>query len=155
MPLTRTFAWLCGASFALLLIVGWGGNILEASGVVRDPGALKYPFLALMFALVLVLAFSAIPLMVGAVLGFQRTIGNENVPVVRTALSGQHTIVFVIWGLMAAGAAIATPAAIMNGALDSGGSSAPSSETLGPSQGTLVAAPGMTFTEMANQSTLK
>jgi hypothetical protein len=155
MPSIRTFAWLCGGSFALLLIIGWGGNILQASGVVRDPGSLKYPFLAVMFALVIVLAFSAVPLMVSAVLGFQRTVGNENVPVVRTALSAQNIIVFAIWGLMVAGTAIAIPAAIMNGALDTVEQTAAPSETLGRSQGTLVAAPGMTFAEMARQSSLK
>ena len=35
MPTIRTFAFLCGGSFAALLIVGWGGNILQASGVIR------------------------------------------------------------------------------------------------------------------------
>jgi hypothetical protein len=155
MPSTRTFAWLCGGSFAALLIVGWGGNILQTSGVIRDPDSLKYPFLAVMFGLLLVFAISAIPLMVGAVLGFQRSIGNENVPLIRSALSGQNIIVFAIWGLMAAGAAIAIPAAIMNGALDTVGPTTASGETPGPSQGTLVAAPGMTFAEMARQSSLK
>lgn len=155
MPSIRTFAWLCGGSFAALLIIGWGGNILQASGIIRNPDSLKYPFLAVMFGLLLVFAISAIPLMVGAVLGFQRTIGNENVPLIRTALSGQNIIVFVIWGLMAAGAAIAIPAAIMNGALDTVGPQTSQPQSLGPSQGTLVAAPGMTFAEMARQSTLK
>jgi hypothetical protein len=155
MPSVRTFAWFCGGSFAALLIVGWGGNILQASGIVRAPDSLKYPFLAVMFGLLLVFAVSAIPLMVGAVLGFQRTIGNENVPVIRSALSAQNIIVFAIWGLMAAGAAIAIPAAIMNGALDTVGQTSASSDAPGPSQGTLVAAPGMTFTEMAQQSSLK
>jgi hypothetical protein len=108
-----------------------------------------------MFTLVMVLMFSAIPLMVGAVLGFQRSIGNENVPAVRTALSGQNIIVFVIWGLMAAGSAIAIPAAIMSGALNTVGGTVAMPESLGPSEGTLVAAPGMSFAEMAKRSTLK
>ena len=155
MPSLRVFAWFCGGSFAALLIIGWGGNILQASGLIRDPDSLKYPFLAVMFGLLLVFAVSAIPLMVGAVLGFQRTIGNENVPVIRSALSAQNIIVFAIWGLMAAGAAIAIPAAIMNGALDTVGQTSVSSGAPGPSQGTLVAAPGMTFAEMARQSSLK
>src|SRR5256885_493763 len=142
MPTMRTFAFLCGGSFAALLIVGWGGNILQASGVVRNPDALKYPFLAVMIGLLFVFAVTAIPLMVGAVLGFQRTIGNENVRVVRRAWSSQNIIVFAIWGLMAAGSAIAIPAAIMNGALDTVGQTSASSEAPGPSQGTLVAAPG-------------
>jgi hypothetical protein len=155
MPSTRSFSTLCGGSFALLLIVGWGGNILQASGVVRDPGALKYPFLIVMIGLLAVFAISAIPLMVWAVLGFQRSIGNENVAVVRTALRGQNIIAFVLWGLMAAGLAIAIPAAIMNGALNTIDGTAAAPESPGASQGTLVAAPGMTFAEMARQSSLK
>ena len=152
MPRTRTFAWICGGSFALLLIIGWGGNILQASGAIRDPGPLRIPILVLMFALVLGLAFSAIPLMVSAVLGFQRTIGNEDVPVIRSALSGRNIIVCILWGLMALGTAIAIPAAILNGAFDMVSPSASGTETLVPSQGTLVAAPGMTFADMARQS---
>ncbi|HEX3943302.1 MAG TPA: hypothetical protein VHW69_04375 [Rhizomicrobium sp.] len=155
MPSTRTFAWICGGSFALLLIIGWGGSLLEASGAVRDPGPLRLPILILMFGLVLTLAFSAIPLMVSAVLGFQQTIGNEDVLVVRTALTGRNIIIYVLWGLMALGMAIAIPAAILNGALDTVSPSANGTETLGPSQGTLVAAPGMTFADMARKSSLK
>jgi hypothetical protein len=155
MPSTRAFAILCGGSFAALLIIGWGGNILQASGVVRDPGALKYPFLFVMIVLLAVFAITAIPVMVGLVLGFQRTVGNENVPVIRSALRGQNLIVFVIWGLMAAGAAIAIPAAITSGAFTTTQQTSTSAEAFAPSQGTLVAAPGMTFAQMVRQSTLK
>ncbi len=155
MPSARTFAILCGGSFALLLIIGWGGNILQASGMVRDPGALKYPFLFVMIGLLAVFAITAVPLMVGLVLGFQRSIGNENVPVIRSALRGQNLIVFVIWGLMAAGAAVGIPAAVMSGAFSTGGASSSAPEPLAPSQGTLVAMPGMTFADMARQSSLK
>jgi hypothetical protein len=35
MPSLRVFAWFCGGSFAALLIIGWGGNILQASGLIR------------------------------------------------------------------------------------------------------------------------
>jgi hypothetical protein len=156
MPSLRTFAIFCGGSFAALLIVGWGGNILQASGTIRDAGALKIPFLALMIGLLLVFAFSAIPLMVGAVLGFQQNIGNRNLPVVRSALRFQHTIVFTLWGLMAAGLLIAVPAAIMSGAFTET-STSPDEEAApeSRSEGTLIAAPGMTFAEMARRSTLK
>jgi hypothetical protein len=155
MPSTRTFAILCGGSFALMLIIGWGGSILQASGVIHDAGTLRIPILALMIALVAVFAITAIPLMVGAVLGFQRTIGNENVPVICPALAGWNVIIYALWGLMAAGTAVAIPAAISSGAFNTAGESAAPSEPLGESQGILVAAPGMTFAEMARQSSLK
>ena len=155
MPSTRTFAILCGGSFALMLIIGWGGSILQATGVIKNPGALQIPVIALMLTLVVVFAVTAIPLMVSAVFGFQRAIGNENVPVVRSVLGTRNIVIYVIWGLMALGSAIAIPAAIMNGAFNTIAPGATPSETLPPSEGTLAAAPGMTFFEMAKQSTLK
>jgi hypothetical protein len=156
MPSLRTFAFLCGGSFAALLMIGWCGSILQASGTIRDAGALKIPFLALMIGLLLVFAFSAIPLMVGAVLGFQRNIGNQNLPVVRSALRSQHIIVYAMWGLIAAGLLIAVPAAMVSGAFTE--SSKLQEEETAPqslSEGTLIAAPGMTFAEMSRRSTLK
>lgn len=155
MPSTRTFGILCGGSFALLLIIGWGGNILQASGVIRDAGAFRIPILAVMIGLLAVFVISAIPLMVGAVLGFQSHIGNENVPVVRSAISGRNIIIYVMWGLIALGSAIAIPAAIKDGAFGTAPQGAAPAEALGPSEGTLVAAPGMTFTDMVRQSSLK
>ncbi|HEY1272442.1 MAG TPA: hypothetical protein VGF08_10680 [Terriglobales bacterium] len=154
MPNGRTFAWICGVSFALLLLIGWGGTVLQQSGAVHDPGPLRFPLLVFVFALVLAFAFSAIPLMVSAVLGFQRSIGNENVGLVRTALASQNVIVFAIWGLMAMGTAIAIPAALVSTGFEFWRPGSSPVEPLGPSQGTLVAAPGMTFADMARQSSL-
>src|SRR5204863_5991912 len=52
------------------------------------------------------------------VLGFQVRIGNAGVPPIRTLIAHQRTIVFVLWGLMAAGLLIAVPAAILDGAFE-------------------------------------
>jgi hypothetical protein len=155
MPSVRTFAILCAASFLTLLAIGWGGSILQATGVIHDAGAFKIPILATMLGLTALFAISAVPVMVGLVLGFQRNVGNEDVPVIRSALKRQNLIVFVIWGLMAAGAAIAIPAAILSGGFDTMNPAPPAAPPLGPSEGTLVARPGMTFAEMARQSSLK
>jgi hypothetical protein len=69
----------------------------------------------------------------------------------------ETTIIWVIWGLILAGLAIAVPAAIKDGFLNGGTSSAPVTDTSvdGPSLGTLVARPGMAVGEMIAQSTLK
>jgi len=153
MPSTRTFAILCATSFVGLLAIGWGGTALQAFGIIHDAGAFRIPILVLMLGLTALFAISAIPVMVGLVLGFQRDIGNAEVPVIRGALRRQNVIVFVIWGLMALGAAIAIPAAIISGGL---GSAAPDTPpALGASEGTLVARPGMSFADMARQSSLK
>jgi hypothetical protein len=155
MPGFRTWALLCGGSFALLLIVGWGGNILQASGVVRDAGVMKIPFLVVMIGLLAVFAISAIPVMVHLVLGFQRNIGNENVPFVHTALASHNLIICAIWGLIGAGTMIAIPAAIYSGAFGDGPKKAIEAASLPTSQGTLVVRPGMTFAEMARESSLR
>jgi hypothetical protein len=155
MPSTRTFAIACGASFAALLIIGWGGSALQASGMVHDAGALKIPMLIVMISLLAIFAVSAIPLMVSLVLGFQRTIGNENVPAIRSAIGSRNIIVYAIWCLMAPGALIAIPAAIYNGALGERSKQAIDAAMLPASQGMLVVRPGMTFAEMARQSSLR
>ena len=155
MPGTRTFAIFCAGSFGALLIIGWGGSMLQGSGAIRDAGAFKIPILVLMIALLAVFAFSAIPLMVKAVLGFQRTIGNENVPAVKAALKNEHVFIWAIWGLILAGTAVAIPGAIFSGAFGDKPKQAIDAALMAPSQGMLVARPGMTFADMARQSTLK
>jgi hypothetical protein len=155
MPGFRTWAILCGGSFALLLIVGWGGNILQASGVIHDAGAMKIPFLVLMIGLLAVFSISAMPVMDHLVLWFQRNIGNENVPVIRTALASHNLVVYVIWGLIGAGTLIAIPAAIYSGAFGNNPKQAIDAALLPASQGTLVVRPGMTFADMARQSSLR
>jgi hypothetical protein len=155
MPGFRTWAILCGGSFALLLIIGWGGSILQSMGAIHDPGAMKIPFVVLMIGLLAIFAVSAIPVMVFAVLGFQRTIGNDSVPAVRTAITHANLIVYILWGLIGAGTLVAIPGAYLSGAFgDKPLQSLNASPTPG-SRGTLVARPGMTFTEMARQSTLR
>jgi hypothetical protein len=155
MPSNRTFTIACGASFAALLIIGWGGSALQASGVVRDAGALKIPVLMVMIVLLAIFAISAIPVMVNLVLGFQRSIGNENVPAIRSAIGSRNLIVYAIWGLMALGALVAIPAAFYNGGFGEKPRQAVDAAMLPASQGTLVARPGMTFAEMARQSSLR
>lgn len=112
----RTHVLILVAFFAALLVVGWGGAILQSMGVIRAPAALRVPMLIVMGFLALGLVFSAVPVMVMLVLGVQRHIGNENVAVVAAALRRQRTIIYVMWALLALGSMIAIPAAIMDGA---------------------------------------
>jgi len=96
--------------------------------------------------------------MVKLVLGFQRNIGNEDVPAVAAALRAEKWIIYGIWGLLAAGLVVALPAAIQGGLFNpSGANTSPgpmSAEDFGASSGTLVARPGMTLAEMVRASTL-
>jgi hypothetical protein len=122
--------------------------LLEASGMPPPAPPWNWIWLALLFALMLGFAFSAVPVMVLLVTGVQKGIGS---PAAFLATPRwQNGIVFVLWGLMAAGTAIAVPAAFLLGAFDDfRGPFDP-----GASHGVLVARPGMTIAEVKHASTL-
>ncbi|MGH6871945.1 MAG: hypothetical protein ACREHE_10610 [Rhizomicrobium sp.] len=104
----RTHALICGGLFAAMLMIGWGGAALQAAGVLpADAPALRLPMMILMFSLVVAFAFSAIPVIVLVVLAGP---GGSVFGGIQA-----RTIVFVLWGLMALGCAVAIPAAIAGG----------------------------------------
>jgi len=154
----RAHAIICASLFAVLIGIALLGNALQASGIIRGLGPFKTPFLIFIFVLFIATGFSAIPVMVKLVLGFQRTVGNENIPAVAAALRAEKWIVFGIWGLLAAGVVVAVPAAVQGGLFSDSGagnsSTQPITRDFGPSSGTLVARPGMTLAEMVQASTL-
>lgn len=154
----KAHAIICAPLFAALIGIAMLGNALQAAGVIHDLGRFRLPVLILIFGLFLAAGFSAIPVMVKLVLGFQRTVGNENIPAIAGALRAEKWIVYGIWGLMAAGIVVAVPAAIQGGLFNPSGASDSSAQTsredFGPSSGTLVARPGMTLAEMVGGSTL-
>jgi hypothetical protein len=115
----RAHALITGGLFAALTVLGWVGNLLDAAGLIpRGPG-IRLGSLVIFFGLSVALMFSAVPLMVQLVLGFQVRVGNANIPVIRSLIARQRAIVFVFWGLIALGLLIAIPAAILDGAFDS------------------------------------
>jgi len=114
----QTHTIICASLFAAILVIAIGGNALQAYGVIHDLGAFKLPFMVLIFALFLAFGFSAVPVMVKAVLGFQRRAGNQSVPAVAAALKAETWIIYAIWALMAAGVAVAIPAAVKGGLFD-------------------------------------
>jgi hypothetical protein len=114
----RSHALITAGFFAGLLAVGWGGNLLDALGLFPHDPVVQIGALVLVLGLCAGLAFSAVPLMILTVLRFQVSIGNANRPIIRTMIAHQRTIVFVMWGLMAAGLLLAVPAAILDGAFD-------------------------------------
>ena len=144
----RTHALIFFGLLAAIIAIGAIGNALQASGVI-PPEGLGTPIKILFFGLVVALAFSAVPLMVKAVLGFQKKIGNETVGPIMTVIANEKPIIFVLWGLMAAGLFIGVPVALQDGFLDG------MDATSGPSEGKLVARPGMLVADMIRQSTLK
>jgi hypothetical protein len=151
----RAHAIICASLFAALLMIVPVAGGLQASGLIKDPTTYKIPAMLVVGGLFVAFAFSAVPVMVKLVLGFQRTVGNQDVPVVRTALSRENLIIWVMWALMAAGLLIAVPAAIADGAFGSGPRRALDNVPVGQSQGVLSARPGMTVEAMSRGSTLK
>jgi hypothetical protein len=88
--------------------------------------------------------------MVKLVLAGQVAIGNGDVGIVRAVAAHQTGIVIGFWLFLCLGLAIAIPAAIQDGFFGPVPAAA-----LGPSQGTLVAAPGMSVEDMQRLSSLK
>ena len=148
----RAHAIISAVLLAAMIAFSAAGSALAASGIVRDPSPFRIPVLILFFALFIAFTFSLVPLMVKAVLGFQKAVGNQNVPPIKQAIASQTLIIWIIWGLMAAGMAVAIPAAIADGFF--GSELAASAFTSRTSQGVLVATPGMTVDEIARASTL-
>jgi hypothetical protein len=149
----RTHVLICLGFFLALLVVGWGGALLQGLGVSPPAGVWRWVFLALMFALLLGFAFSAVPVMVLLVTGVQGRVGGPGATM--AAPRWQKTIIYVMWALMALGAAVAIPAAFVFGAFDQAGAGpgVPGVDP-GPSQGTLVAKPGMSVDEVKRGSSL-
>lgn len=114
----RAHAIICASIFAAIIILAMLGNVLHDSGVVEDGPTIRLTAMILFFGLTVALMFSAIPVMVKLVLGFQVGIGNAGQPVVARFIARERLIIFVIWGLIALGLVIAVPAAIIDGAFD-------------------------------------
>ena len=151
----RVHLIICGALFATIVLFAVAGSALETSGARSNPAAFRIPALVVFIGLVIAFAFSAVPAMIKLVLGFQAKLGNQNVAPVRAAIANQNRIVWIMWALMAAGAAIALPAAFVGGAFGDDISGWAASSFAGKSQGVLVAAPGMSLDELVRASTLK
>ena len=91
--------------------------------------------------------------MVKLVIGFQVK-ANAELPVVKSVAALQTRIIWGFWILLALGLAVALPAAIQDNFFGSASTPAAAAD-LGPSQGTLVAAPGMAVSDMLAKTTLK
>lgn len=164
----RTHALISGGLFALILVLGWGGAALQASGVIEHPEALQTPMKIIFFTIFIVFAFSLIPTMVKAFIAGQGAIGNAEKGPIKLIERHQLAVIYGIWGIWILGFAVALPTMIRSGFFsDAGGGTASSTGTTDsdaeiakqiastPVQGTLVAAPGMTIADMRSGSSLK
>ena len=120
----RAHAIICAALFVLLFGIPIVGNVLQASGVSPPPGGPLLAFQIFYFALFLAFGLSAIPVIVMVVLRGQR--GVDAAPIA-AMIRNQNVIIWTLWILILAGAAVAIPAAVHDGFFD---------QTATPSKGT-------------------
>ena len=149
----RVHVWIFLGLLAAVILLGIAGNLLAAEGFQPMLDRIQLPLRILFFGLVLALAFSFIPVMVKLVIGFQVK-ANAELPVVRSVAALQNKIIWGFWILLALGLAVALPAAIQDDFFGSASTPAAAAD-LGPSQGTLIAAPGMEVADMLAETTLK
>jgi hypothetical protein len=152
----RTHALICVGLFALLIGIPIVGNSLQAAGMAPPKGNYQLAFMIFYFGLFIAAGLSAIPVMVKAVLRGHERMGNANAPLIAPMIRNQNRIIWGMWILILAGLIVAIPAAIQDGFFAP--QAAEGADELAddaPSEGTLVARPGMTFADMARLSTLK
>ena len=150
----RTHVWIFLGLLAAVVLLGLAGNLLAAAGFQPALTELQLPLQILFLGLVVALALAFVPVMVKLVIAFQLRAGNGDLALVRSVATRQKAVIWVLWILMLAGLAVALPAMIRDGFFSAGPAPAEAAD-LGPSQGTLIAAPGMAVAEMLAQSSLK
>lgn len=111
----RAHAIICAVLFVLLFGIPIVGNLLQASGVTPPPGGPLLAFQIFYFALFLAFGLSAIPVIVMIVLRGQRGVAAAPIAAM---VRNQNIIIWTMWILILAGAAIAIPAAVHDGFFD-------------------------------------
>lgn len=125
LPATRTFAYLCGGAAAGIVLMLVVGHALEAAPGPESHPSIRAGYLAVFFALVLVMAYSAWALMVRSVIGANVAFWTRLAAAIRSrrtadavtqvAPSARTVGDFVIlagWAVWTLGLAIAVPAMI-------------------------------------------
>ncbi|MGH6726568.1 MAG: hypothetical protein ACREB8_08490 [Pseudolabrys sp.] len=147
----KTHAMITGGLLTAIIVLAAVGNVLHDSGYIADGSISQRAAQIVFFTLFLAFTFSTIPFGLKLFLAGQVAVGNGEVGLIRAVAAHQAAIVVGAWLFLGLGLAIAIPAAIQDGFLGS----APSTAAAGPSQGTLVAEPGMSVDAMRQRSSLK
>lgn len=107
----RAHAVICASLFAALIGIPLAGNLLMAAGAAPPSHAWQVPLMVFYLTLFLAFGLSAIPVMVMAVIRAQ----SGAVPALARY---QIAIIWVLWGLILAGTAVALPAMVADGFFD-------------------------------------
>ncbi len=108
----RAHALIAFALFIAILLFAGLGNVLAASGLIKNGAALQTAMKIFFLALTVALAFSMIPVIVKGVLAAQVAFGNGNLALVKTAIEHEVAIILTLWSFMLFGFAVALPFAI-------------------------------------------
>ncbi len=114
----RAHIQIAAGILAAIIVLATIGNALEAQGLVASGPRIRLASIAIFMFLSVAFAFAAVPVMVKLVLGFQWAIGNASRPVIGYFVARERMIVFVLWGLLAAGCVVGIAGAIGAGAFD-------------------------------------
>ncbi len=102
----RAHVWICVGLLIALFAIPIAGNIAVAGGMAAPPRAVQLPLMIFYFALFVAFGLSAIPVMVMTVAR------RQDLDILKR---NEAAIVWIMWGLILAGLAVALPAMIADG----------------------------------------
>jgi len=111
---TQPFIIAIAVSFLLMILGSVTGSVLRSRfGItIEDPGSVWISVTVIFYLLLfLVTAFSLVPIVLHLFISMQIRIGNGDLMLVEKLAANESMVVYGIWGLFAAGLAIALPAA--------------------------------------------
>jgi hypothetical protein len=102
----RAHVWICVGLLIALFGIPIVGNIVQAAGTATLPRAVQLPLMIFYFGLFVAFGLSAIPVMVMTVAR------RQNLDLLKRS---ETAIIWIMWGLILAGLAVALPAMIADG----------------------------------------
>ena len=106
------WAIVAGSAFLLIVLFSTIGGFLESRMKKDSPGYKNagMVMMLVMLGLCIILAISAVPLIIITVLGFQEVIGNSDVPAIGFLLDHRSDMIVCLWSILILGSLIAIPA---------------------------------------------
>ena len=152
---TRTWVFVFAGALATTILLALAGRFfLGGENMFEERPALELPMKVAVFSLFLVMGFSGLALMLRLFVAGQRKIGNEAHPLVRLFVEHDTAVMLGLFGLCAAGLALAIPAAIKDGFFGADAQRSVAAAFRPRSAGVLVANVGMALDDVRRRSTV-